>query len=289
MIRHNPKLEEAANVWGLTAGDDIIDLRGKIYITYAGILRHAHAKTERPLRSIRISDPQSAGDTVWMRCTVEVQEPDGTRSTFEGIGDSFSTPKQIPPIRMAETRAKARALRTAYAIPFTGLEEMGEDLQTDDNLRSDLAKLAASPAAKEVMQIAEKDKAEAAAKSKQAERRQLDQGDEEKPIPRSPKTVIKEAQQAQEDPRKKLLGAIHARAKEIGIGDHEALKKFLPADFSMKEASYAELNAMKNLLNQPDMGSLQGCWEWVCSNGLSANLVALKDELKRLKVLGKAA
>lgn len=266
-MRHNSKLEEAANIWGLTAGDDILDLRGKIYITYAGILRHAHGKKDRPLRLIRVSDPQNAEGTIWMRCTVEVQEPDGTRSTFEGIGDSFSTPKQIPPIRMAETRAKARALRTAYAIPFTGLEEMGEDLQTED--------------APHVAQ-----KAEAAAKSKQAERRVLDQGDEEKPLPKSPKTVIKESQ---EDPRKKLQAAIHAKAREIGIGDHEALKKLLPLDWSMTTANLEEMNALLNLLKQPDMSGLQGCWEWCCENGWHTNLVGIKDELKRRKRLGKAA
>ncbi len=58
---------------------------------------------------------------------------DGGR--FTGIGDASpdNVGRTIAPhiIRMAETRAKARALRDAVNIGVTALEELGEDVEED--------------------------------------------------------------------------------------------------------------------------------------------------------------
>ena len=68
-----------------------------------------------------------AGDTAIVRAVVRTG-----RGTFTGIGDA--SPKNVNPkvaphaIRMAETRAEARALRKALDIGIVALEELEADL-----------------------------------------------------------------------------------------------------------------------------------------------------------------
>lgn len=291
MSRYNPELQKAAEEWGLVAGQDILDLKGKIYITYAGILKHAHAKAERPLRAVRVSDPQSAGDTVWMRCTVEVQEPDGTRSTFEGIGDSFSTPKMIPPIRMAETRAKARALRTAYAIPFVAQEEMGADIVEAEprqafyeSVRKDVEIIAEPPSGRAFAKmLLEKERDELA---KQAAKDKADA------TPSDAKEVVISMQEVAqvfekidtrtqaisevgEQIRKTSLARIHAAARDVAL-DHAGLKALLPSDWSLTTVPQATLDALSGLLSAKHLDPLREMWA-ACK---MAELEKLKDYMK---------
>lgn len=114
-----------------------ISQRGKVYVLYAGLLAEAH---ERGLRSIetelvQIPDESNGNRAVvkaavHMFATVEAQNgPDG--QTFTGIGDA--SPENVGKaisahlIRMAETRAKARALRDAVNVGAAAFEEIGED------------------------------------------------------------------------------------------------------------------------------------------------------------------
>ena len=62
-------------------------------------------------------------------------EKDGVERTFTGIGDA--APNNVAPamqtclIRMAETRAKARALRDAVNVGVAAFEELGDEAATD--------------------------------------------------------------------------------------------------------------------------------------------------------------
>ena len=106
----------------------VINYQGKEFVTYPGLLDLAH---ERGLKSI-ITDlvqipADENGKTAIMRATVEM---DGGR-VFTGFGDaSPANAGKVAGnalIRMAETRAKARALRDATNIGITAFEETGED------------------------------------------------------------------------------------------------------------------------------------------------------------------
>lgn len=93
--------------------------------TYAGLLAKAH---EEGLRSIQTRIVQvPAEDNGWI-AIVEATVETG-KGSFGGIGDASpqNVGRKIVPhlIRMAETRAKARALRDAVNIGVVALEELG--------------------------------------------------------------------------------------------------------------------------------------------------------------------
>ena len=104
-----------------------IERQGKRFVLYAGLLEEAH---ERGLRSIETELLQipggENGEVAIARAVVRTEE-----GKFTGIGDASpgNVGRAIVPhvIRMAETRAKARALRDAINIGATALEELGEE------------------------------------------------------------------------------------------------------------------------------------------------------------------
>lgn len=104
-----------------------IERQGKRFVLYAGLLQEAH---ERGLRSIETELLQvpggENGEVAIARAVVRTEE-----GKFTGIGDASpgNVGRAIVPhvIRMAETRAKARALRDAINVGATALEELGED------------------------------------------------------------------------------------------------------------------------------------------------------------------
>lgn len=71
------------------------------------------------------------GNVAIVKATVKL-ERDGEFYQFTGIGDASAdnVNRNIAPhlIRMAETRAKARALRDAINVGVTAFEELGEDV-----------------------------------------------------------------------------------------------------------------------------------------------------------------
>jgi hypothetical protein len=105
----------------------MIERQGRSFVLYAGLLDEAH---ERGLRSIRTELLQAPspdnGETTICRAVIEM----GDGRVFSGIGDATpqNVGRNIVPhaIRMAETRAKARALRDAINVGAVALEELGE-------------------------------------------------------------------------------------------------------------------------------------------------------------------
>ncbi|MGF1473071.1 MAG: hypothetical protein ACFB50_15205 [Rubrobacteraceae bacterium] len=105
----------------------MIEQHGKRYVLYAGLLEEAH---ERGLRSIETELLQvpgaENGEVAIVRARVRMDE-----GRFSGIGDASpdNVSRAIAPhlIRMAETRAKARALRDAINVGVTALEELDVD------------------------------------------------------------------------------------------------------------------------------------------------------------------
>ena len=97
---------------------------GKPYILYAGLLDLAHGLGIKYIETylLQIPSPDNA-NTAIVHATVEME--DGTR--FQGIGDASpdNVGKAVAEhlIRMAETRAKARALRDAVNPLGAGVDE----------------------------------------------------------------------------------------------------------------------------------------------------------------------
>ncbi len=101
----------------------------KEVVTYQGLLSKAHDEGLKAVRTSLLQIPSEDNS----RTAIAKAEVETEKGRFEAIGDaspesvtSFLTPHLI---RMAETRAKARALRDAVNVGVVSFEELdGEDL-----------------------------------------------------------------------------------------------------------------------------------------------------------------
>ena len=105
----------------------MITRQGKQYVLFAGLLDEAHNRGLRGIDTELIQVPEEAnGNVAVIKATVQME--DGR--VFSGIGDASpsNVGRAIVPhlIRMAETRAKARALRDAVNVGATALEELSD-------------------------------------------------------------------------------------------------------------------------------------------------------------------
>jgi hypothetical protein len=114
----------------------LITRQGRQYVLFAGLLDEAHSRGLRGIDTELIQVPDDAnGNVAIVKATAEME--DGRH--FSGIGDASpeNVGRNIVPhiIRMAETRAKARALRDAVNVGATALEELsdGDDAPPADN------------------------------------------------------------------------------------------------------------------------------------------------------------
>ncbi|GMV35511.1 MAG: hypothetical protein AMXMBFR61_00190 [Fimbriimonadales bacterium] len=102
----------------------IVDRGGRSFVLYAGLLDEAHAQGLSSVETELIQVPGPMNGEVAI-CRAKVVTSKGT---FYGLGDA--APDNVPPefvtclIRMAETRAKARALRDAVNMGMAALEEL---------------------------------------------------------------------------------------------------------------------------------------------------------------------
>ena len=109
----------------------VVDLQGKEFVTYEGLLDVAHQKGLIAIKTELVELNENG------RCIMKATAITET-GHFEGYGDADPSNvnrmigKHI--IRMAETRAKARALRDLTNIGMTAIEELGGDDNNGNNL-----------------------------------------------------------------------------------------------------------------------------------------------------------
>ena len=113
----------------------LIERQGKTFCLYVGLLNLAHETGLKSIKTELVQVPSEGNNRVAICTAVVTMEKDGVERTFTGIGDA--APNNVAPamqtclIRMAETRAKARALRDATNVGVAAFEELGDEDATD--------------------------------------------------------------------------------------------------------------------------------------------------------------
>jgi hypothetical protein len=104
----------------------LVERQGKQLVLYSGLLDLAHRQGLKVIRTRLVQVPsEDNAQTAIVSAEVETD-----RGTFSGIGDAspanVSRALLTATIRLAETRAKARALRDATNVGVVALEELGD-------------------------------------------------------------------------------------------------------------------------------------------------------------------
>lgn len=105
----------------------IVERHGKSFVLYSGLLEEAHAQGLKSISTTLLQAPTDSNGNLAI-CHAQVEMQNG--STFTDIGDA--SPHNVNDmmrnclIRMAETRAKARAMRDAVNVGVVSLEELEE-------------------------------------------------------------------------------------------------------------------------------------------------------------------
>lgn len=128
---------------GSIRGDEALDLslmytaHGKSVPTYGALLELAHKCGLAGIKTMLVQAPAPTNGGLAIVHATAVFVVDGAFSDYTGLGDASvaNVGRGVAPhiVRVAETRAKARALRDALCITDAALEEMGGgDLIGDD-------------------------------------------------------------------------------------------------------------------------------------------------------------
>ncbi len=117
----------------------MIERGGRKFVLYAGLLEEAHGRGLRSIETELLQIPDAGnGEVAIVKAVVRTEE-----GKFSGIGDASpeNVGRAIAPhlIRMAETRAKARALRDAINVGVTALEELGGEDEGTEKSRTPVA------------------------------------------------------------------------------------------------------------------------------------------------------
>jgi hypothetical protein len=114
----------------------MIERQGKRFVLYAGLLEEAHNRGLRSIETDLVQVPtKENGEVAIVKAVIRTEE-----GKFAGIGDASpqNVNRTIAPhlIRMAETRAKARALRDAINVGVTAFEELGGEEEVVEAAKS---------------------------------------------------------------------------------------------------------------------------------------------------------
>lgn len=105
----------------------VVKLQGKEFVMYDGLLDVAHQMKLKSMKTEIVQLPSEDNQYLCIMKAIATTEDD---KEFHGYGDASpnNVNKNIAPhlIRMAETRAKARALRDLTNIGMTAFEELAE-------------------------------------------------------------------------------------------------------------------------------------------------------------------
>lgn len=111
--------------------DHVIERQGKQFILYDGLLQEAHSQGLKRIQTTLIQVPHESNGNI----AIVGAEVETGKGVFTGIGDASpsNVNRMIVPhiIRMAETRAKARALRDATNIAMVVFEELSDIAEAD--------------------------------------------------------------------------------------------------------------------------------------------------------------
>ncbi len=104
----------------------VVERQGRTFVLYAGLLDAAHAQGLKSISTTLLQIPnESNGNVAICQATVETE-----KGSFSGIGDAspYNVAREMSGciVRMAETRAKARALRDAVNVGVAALEELSD-------------------------------------------------------------------------------------------------------------------------------------------------------------------
>lgn len=123
----------------------MVERQGQTFVLYAGLLDLGHQKGLQEISTTIVQIPSELNAmTAIVHATVVTEQ-----GTFQGLGDASpsNVTRMMAPhlIRMAETRAKARALRDATNVGVTAFEEIGESPDRQEERDGDREALAAAP------------------------------------------------------------------------------------------------------------------------------------------------
>lgn len=128
----------------------MVKRNGRDFVLFAGLLEEAHHRGLHSIDTLLSQVPNEGNENVaivFAKVTMGHDEEPSDRPYFTGYGDASPenvkdhTSKRL--IAMAETRAKARALRDAVNVGATSLEELSDDKRPDvyDRVRESVSRL----------------------------------------------------------------------------------------------------------------------------------------------------
>lgn len=116
-------------------GIETVSLRGKLHPLFGSVLQYAHTQGLIGIKVELLQPPLKSNDELAIVLATAVFERDGKLLEYQGLGDAGPrnlSPNMVPAsVRMAETRAKGRALRDGCGIHIALFEEMPDTEDTN--------------------------------------------------------------------------------------------------------------------------------------------------------------